>query len=198
MNKLALAAAVATAAAISAGAHAARPINATFTNGGLEMFIGNTPVVINCLADSKTFSIDGANASTVQMQGSLCLDPNLTGDAFVRLTFNAVTGAYTNVAPTGVTFTSGVIAIDVQTTGGYVPYGSVDVAANNINCLDAQTGHLGGAQTTAGLQIPAGVTALPGIWDGVNGSTHYDDAICVVTNLFGQNAGLFAAGKVVR
>jgi hypothetical protein len=196
MKKSIIAAAIA-AAAISAGAHAARPLHVDFGNPGVEMFIGNVALVVTCPVDAKVFSIDGFNTSLVQMQGNLCLDPYNIGDPFIILTFNRVTGAYSSAGPNpGTTFTSGSIAIDVQTTGGYIGYDVIDVSVNNLQCLSTTAGGLGGV-ATAGLQFPGGSNPLPGIWDGVASSAHEGDALCV-TSLLGQNAALFGKGKTVN
>ena len=195
MKKLAIATAIAAAATLSTGAHAVRPVNAVFGTPGVEMYIATVPLVVSCSADAKVFSIDGANVNQVQMQGNLCLDPYLSGDALIMLTFNKVTGAYSGAGPTpGTTFNSGSIAIDVQTTEGYLPYDVVDVSVDNVECLATTAGGLGGVPTV-GLQLTGGTSALPGIWDGAPSGAHEGDAICV-TNLLGLDAALFAKGKI--
>lgn len=193
MKKLAIAAAVAAAGTFSAGTHAARPVNVVFANG-VEIFINNVPLVVPCQPGTPVFTVDGASAGSVQMQGGLCLDVYGTGDPFVKLTFNSVTGPYSSTPPAGTVFNAGTIAIDVQTTNGYLPYGAIDVTTNNINCLSGQTGHLGSPQVTAGLQVASGTNPLPGIWDIVS-NANVDSAVCV-TSLLGQNTGLFMKGNI--
>lgn len=196
MKKLAIVAAVA-AATISAGAHAFRPVNAVFGNPGIEMFIGNVALVVTCPSQAQVFSIDGTNSGQVQMQGNICLDPYASGDPFIMLTFNRVTGAYNGAGPTpGTTFNSGSIAIDVQTTDNYLPFAVVDVSVDTVECLDTTAGGLGGVPT-AGLQLTGGTNPLPGIWDGIASGAHEGDALCVTT-LLGQDAALFAKGKITN
>lgn len=191
MKKSALVSAVA-AVTLCTSAHAARPVYAGL---GTQMFIGTFPLLTDCPSGSTRFSIDGAAASQVQMLGNLCLDPSGTGTPFIRLKFNTVTGAYSAAGPNpGTTFTGGSIAIDVQTIDGFLPYGLVNVAINNIDCLANLTGHLG-TNTTAGLQVASGTHPLPGVWDGVASSFHENDAACVV-QLFSQTAALFLSGDM--
>jgi hypothetical protein len=182
MKKLALAAAIA-AAVLSTGAYAARPVVSTITD--VELVVSGVDMEVPCPSGSTAFTIDGANTNQIQMLGNLCMDPSGVGSPpFIRLTFATVTGEW--VSGVGTTFGQpsppgtggGSIQIDVQTTDGWVPYGTVAVATSNIDCTTA-TG-------IAGLQVVGGTNIVePGLSSG--GSSL---AICDTT-LFGQSAQFF-------
>ena len=197
MKKLAIVAAVA-ATSLSNGAYAVRDVNARLANPGYEMYIGTFPLVTTCAAGSQEFSIDGANAGQVQMQGNICLDPNGTASPIVRLTFH-LTGAYSAGSPNpGTTFDQGSIYIDVETADGYLPYSTVVVSSTSpVECLANRPGHDVASvptQITTGLQVASGTAALPGVaYTGAG--PNQDNAICVTTLLF-QSAGLFAGGTI--
>lgn len=197
MKKLAIVAAVA-AASLSTGAHAVRDVNARLANPGYEMYIGTIPLVTTCSAGSQVFSIDGANAAQVQMQGNICLDPNGDGSLIIRLTFH-LTGAYSAAGPNqGTTFDQGSIYIDAETADGYLPYSTVVASTTNpVECLANKPGHdvvSVPSQLTTGLQVASGTAALPGIaYTGAG--ANQNKAICVTT-LFFQSAGLFAGGTI--
>lgn len=187
MKKSALAAAVA-AAVLSTGAYAARPVVSTITD--VQLVVSGFDMEVPCPPGSTVFTIDGASTNTIQMQGNLCLDPSGVGSPpFIRLTFTTVTGEWVNGVgttfglPTPPGTGGGSIQIDVQTTDGWLPYGTVDVAASTIDCTNG-TG-------IAGLQVTGGTNIVePGLWNGVSPDPTEARAICDTT-LFSQPAKFY-------
>lgn len=114
----------------------------------------------------------------------------------IRLTFDLNNGGY--VAGSGTTFTGGTILIDIATTEGFVNYSTIDASTTNLPFLANAPGHMAGAypgQTTAGLLLAPGTTALPGLWDLIPESATFNNAVSALA-LLGQNSGMNLQGDI--
>jgi hypothetical protein len=114
----------------------------------------------------------------------------------IRLTYNLGSGSY--VQGSGVTFTSGIIQIEALTTSGWQPYGVIDASATNLPFIGGVPGHWAAsypAQTTTGLQLVPGTTALPGLWDQIAESATFNNGVSALT-LLGQTSGFFLEGDI--
>lgn len=109
----------------------------------------------------------------------------------IRITFNLSQGDYAQNS--GITFSAGTIDTEVQQDdGSWFLYSSMDAAANHVAFLSNQPGHTGlPGQTTAGIVSDA----LPGLWDGVIGSSSFNRAATVL-DWGGATVGLFLEGTL--
>lgn len=110
----------------------------------------------------------------------------------IRLDFDLNNGGF--VPGSGITFQGGWVVVNIQTTSGWVPYGSIDASADNLGFLADQPGHMTWDfpdQTTAGIVRDM----LPGLWDGNVGSASFDRAAGSFT-LLGQRIGFFMEGSI--
>jgi len=114
----------------------------------------------------------------------------------IRLTYNLSSGGY--VAGTGVTFTGGDILIEVLTTEGYTPYGTIDASTTNLPFVANAAGHWADVypgQTTAGLLLAPGTNPFPGLWDQIPNSGTFNNGVAALT-LLGQSSGMFLQGDI--
>lgn len=79
-------------------------------------------------------------------------------------------------------------------------YSSYDAATDWLEMYRGLRGHDAiytgtGSQTTAGLLLAPGTTALPGLWNGVRGSAGYNNAVTEYS-MYGLPLGLYLQGTV--
>ena len=201
MKKLLIATAV--AASMASGAHALTyNVSSNITAVGLyladtDLMTSEPGAFLSGLAFGGTAEdsnndgiIDSANLTMTGQQGFT------VASLPIRLTYNLAGGNY--VSGTGFTFTGGNILIEVQTTDGYVPYGTIDAATTNLPFVAGVPGHWAAEypdQTTVGLQLAPGTTALPGLWDQIANSATFNNGVSALT-LLGQSSGMFLQGDI--
>lgn len=203
MKKLLLATAV--TAAMASGAFATT-YNVTSSGPayggtlGVTMWVGyNQLVIASCGTDNTGLTLGGTasdsgspgsiSSSAVTLSGTVCMD---AGGPIIRLTFALTNGNYDRNDP-GTTFSGGTIDIDVQTTSGWVPYGTINAGTTNLPFLYGDAGHLG-TNTTAGLILRPGTRQLPGDWDGVSATSPGANSAVSAITLFSNTAGMFLIG----
>lgn len=203
MKKLLIATAV--AASLATGAQAATSYNVTSNITGLGLWaFGNTDLLTAEAPGYFTGLAFGGTATDTDDNGSIDTSAvTLVGEVGftaaglpIRLTFNLSNGGYT--PGSGVTFAGGTVQVDIATTNGYLPYSTIDASTTNLPFLAGQPGHwsdLYPAQTTAGLLLAPGVSALPGLWDGVAESATFNNAAAALT-LLGTSSGMYLDGTV--
>jgi opacity protein-like surface antigen len=202
MKKLLIATAV--AATMATGAQAAKVYDVTsditavgLYLGDLDLMSAEAPGYITNFQFGGTATDDDDNGTIDSSALTLTGIQGFTVNALpIRLTYNLSNGGY--VAGSGVTFTGGNILIEVQTTEGYVPYGTIDASVTHLPFLANQPGHWSDqypAQTTAGLLLAPGVNNLPGLWDQVAESGSFNNGVAALT-LLGQSSGMFLQGTV--
>jgi hypothetical protein len=203
MKKLLIATAV--AATMATGAQAASTTYNVSSNitavglylGDLDLMTAEAPGYITGFNFGGTATdadndgdIDSSSLTLTGIQG-------FTVNALpIRLTYNLSSGSF--VQGSGVTFTGGNILIEVQTTEGYTPYGTIDAATTNLPFLGGQPGHWAAnypTQTTTGLQLVPGTTALPGLWDQIAESGSFNNGVAALT-LLGQTSGMYLEGEL--
>lgn len=202
MKKLLIATAV--AASMATGAQAA-VYNVTSNITGLNLYaFGNQDLMTAEAPGYFTGLAFGGTATDADDNGSIDSSALTLGGEVgftaaglnIRLTFNLNNGGYT--PGSGVTFAGGTVQVDVQTTNGYVPYSTIDASTTNLPFLAGQPGHWADtypAQTTAGLLLAPGTSALPGLWDGVAESAGFNNAVSALT-LLGTTSGMFMDGTI--
>jgi hypothetical protein len=181
MKKLVLAAAIATAT-ISNGAHAI--VSSSIDFNAIQLYVGGVDLEYTCpgLYTGLALTGTGIGAGQINLRGTFCLDPSITGNPLVALAFGLTGGAVAG-PPTGTIFDGGTINIYTSTDNGltWIYAYNVDASITNIDCLDNGT-------TTEGLVWPGspGTSPLPGPNIGSN-------AVCEIVFL-GQPGYLYLTG----
>ncbi len=203
MKKLFLVSAigVALASTLSTDVNAA-PISANVSSNitGVQLWVGQVDVMtreapgyFNNFAFSGTaFDLDGdsyIDSADLNLDGTIGFTVNGLN---ARLEFGLTDGSYTPGA--GITFSGGSIRVDVESTGGWMPYSWINAGNENLGFLANQPGHMAWdypGQTTAGIVRDA----LPGLWNGVVGSPGFNRAAGSFSVL-GQMVGFYFQGTI--
>lgn len=108
----------------------------------------------------------------------------------IRVTYDLGQGIFT--PGSGVTFTAGTIAVEIEGSEGWVPYSSIDADVDPVYFLKDLPGHWQDeVQKTAG--IVSGT--LPGLWDGAMYGAGFDQGVGSAMVL-GFRTGLFLEGTL--
>jgi hypothetical protein len=200
MKKLLIATAV--AATMATGAQAA-VYNVSSNITAIGLYLGDIDLMTSEPGGFQDIQFGGTatdaddNGSIDSAALTLTGEQRFTVNALpIRLTYNLNSGGY--VPGSGVTFVGGGIFIEVQTTEGYIPYGTIDAATTNLPFVANVPGHWASAypsQTTTGLQLAPGTTALPGLWDQIAESSSFNNGVSALF-LLEQNAGMFLQGDL--
>jgi hypothetical protein len=201
MKKLLLATAI--AASVATGANAATTYNVTSNITNIQLWLPSPSTELMTSEPGGSFTglqfggqafdanDDGIiDSSSLTMTGVV----NFTAATLpIRLTFDINNGTY---SANGTTFTGGTIQVDAYTTeAGWQAFSTIDASATNLPFLAGQAGHLG-TNSTAGLLLAPGTTALPGLWDGQQPSgVGIDNAVSALT-LLGNTSGMYLDGTI--
>jgi hypothetical protein len=201
MKKLLIATAV--AATMATGAQAATLYNVSSDITAVGLYLGDIDLMTAEPGSFQAIQFGGTALDTDDNGSIDSASLTLTGEhRFVvnqlpiRLTYSLDSGGY--VPGTGVTFIGGGILIEVETTDGYIPYGTIDAATTNLPFVANVPGHWAATypnQTTTGLQLAPGTTALPGLWDQIAESSSFNNGVSALF-LLEQNAGMFLEGTI--
>jgi hypothetical protein len=196
MKRLLLASAITTSLISSANAYTTYNISSSVTDMQMWVFTLSVPAGSFALEFEGTAidedDDDKIDSAYMLMSGygvfAVYIDGWYVGD--FRILWNNY-GGYT--WGWGTTFHFGTVSTEVLTTSGWQPYSVIDASTTNLAFALGEPGHLGGTQTTAGLQLAPGTNPLPGLWDG--DTIGIDNAVGVIPFL-GIPTGVYLEGTI--
>lgn len=200
------------AAALAGGGNAATTYDITSNITGAQLWVAGYDLLaedpysyfsgLRFFGTAVDVDDDGAiDSAQVSMAGVIEFRVN---DYRARQTFHLHDGRYD--AGLGTTFESGGIVYEYEYSeenGGPVEWIEYSSYQADMDWFEMQRGLPGHnvqhnapvSQTTAGLLLAPGTTALPGLWNGIVGGAGYDSGLATYV-MFGANMGLFLQGSV--